>query len=468
MARLNEYTSLVAVKEREKNHIKILYTKDGKIKRFKTNIYVKDAGLFNEDKIYRKTNAIAPNDYQTDKTKLDNKQLRIESIIEGYVNKHHDKPTPEQVENLLTTYKEESKVNYSTIQGYLEDYHKLYEKKERNKKSVVNAVKSGYEQFCTYKNMDYSFDDIGEEFFKDLINYLLFNKPKNQKQSGTPNHLLTAQVIFDDRFGMNNNTLLKRLDALMSFFKWAINKGVNLDYEKLKLILKNVKKELQISEFTNLEFAFKKREDVKLLSSSEFDGALQDDSYIEFSAGQEVSRSVSKEILIRSKDYFVISILTANRISDLKLIKRHHLEMGKQKAQKTNNEFLLNSNQTIKDLLEKHDYTLGMSDQKYNKCIKVFLKQFYQNFLQRLEKVWVKEIRGKYEQYKEVEYHTLAASHSGRRSFASILYNEGRYPKRMIMSFTGHTSEQEFDKYIQLSPIDDIQEVSEFLNINYI
>ncbi|MFC5269449.1 hypothetical protein [Adhaeribacter terreus] len=118
----------------------------------------------------------------------------------------------------------------------------------------------------------------------------------------------------------------------------------------------------------------KKREDVKLFSSPGFDAELHDDTYLEYSAGQEVERSVYKEVLIRAKNYFLISTLTANRISDLELIKPHHLEMGKQRAQKTKNEFLFNSNQTIKDLLEKHDYTLGMSDQKYNKCIKVFLK----------------------------------------------------------------------------------------------
>lgn len=469
MARLNEHTALVAVKERDKNHIKILYTKNGKVKRFKTNVYVKDATLFNQDKIFRKNNAVSPNEFQVDKTRLDEAQIKIETIVSDFNTQYQDKPTTDQIDNLILNYKEAIKINFTSITHYLNDYFKLFEARGRNGKSVVSAFKSSFEQFVAHKNLEYAFHDVDEVFFNDLVNYFLFTKPKNQNLAAEPVHHLVDPIAFDDRFGMNNNTLLKRLDVCMSFFKWAITKkGVKLDYEKLKEILKKVKKDLQISEYSNFEFAFKNREDLKSLASKEFDAALKDDIYVELAAGKEVNRPVTKQVLIRAKDYFVISALTANRISDLKLIKKHHLEMGKQKSQKTKNEFLLNSNRTIKELLEKHNYSLGMNDQKYNKCIKVFLKQFYNDFLKKEERVWIKEIRGKYEQFKEIEYYKLAASHSGRRSFASILYNEGRYPKRLIMSFSGHTSEQEFDKYIQLNPVEDIQQVSDFMNINYL
>lgn len=470
MARLNQFTSLIAVKEKDKIHIKILYSKDGQVKRFKTNVYIKDAGLFKKDKIFKKNNAVNPSTYKDDQNKLDETQLKLESVIESFEREYNDKPTIAQLDALIKNYKDNSKKNYTYISDFWEEYLKNFHKRGRNGKSVINAFISGFNQFSEYTNKKYTFNDINEEFFEELVNYFLFKKPKSNKQViREPLHKLTEPVCFDPDFGMNNNTLMKRLDACMSFIKWAVTKkDIKVDYDKIKEMLKKVKSECQIDEYSNIEFAFKKRADIKLLGSPEFENIIKDDSYMESPDGQKRIRAISKEVLIRAKDYFLISILTANRVSDLRAIKKHHIVLGKQKAKKTKEEFLLNSNQTIIDLLEKYNYDIKMNDAKYNKCIKLFLKQFYKDFLKKEELVWVVERRGKYEQYKQVEFFTLAGSHSGRRSFASILYNEGRYPKRKIMQFTGHHSEQEFDKYIQLSPEEDIQEISDFMNINYV
>src|SRR5688572_11812661 len=122
MARLNEHTSLIAVTERDKNHIKILYTKDGKVKRFKTNVYVKNAKQFNQEKIFRKNNAANLGDFQADKTKLDEAQLKIESLVSEFISQYHDKPTIAQINNLILTYKEADKVNHSSIAIYLDEY----------------------------------------------------------------------------------------------------------------------------------------------------------------------------------------------------------------------------------------------------------------------------------------------------------------------------------------------------------
>ncbi|GAB3197706.1 hypothetical protein ABID22_000780 [Pontibacter aydingkolensis] len=57
-----------------------------------------------------------------------------------------------------------------------------------------------------------------------------------------------------------------------------------------------------------------------------------------------------------------------------------------------------------------------MNDGKYNKCIKVFLMQFYREYLKKVDRVWVVEWRGKYAQYQEVDNYSLAGNHSDRRS----------------------------------------------------
>ncbi|WP_242926945.1 phage integrase SAM-like domain-containing protein [Pontibacter vulgaris] len=469
---LGKHTSLIAVKEGDKVHVKVYYSREG-TKRYKTNVYVKNKAQFDKGNKFTKNNSLNPQNFKDDEDKIIKVQGKIERIIQLFFDEHLDKPTAAQLDDLIANYKEESQRNYTFISDYLAEYVEIFEEKNRNSKSVVKAFASAYTQFCQFQNRNYKFNDINEKFLSDLIDYFLLHKPKSTKYDvGKPNHLLSKsqpeQSEFDTNFGMNNNTLLKRLDAFRSFILWAQKmKGINIKYDTVSDALKKVKSEKKIVGYTNIEFAFKKREDLKLLASEEFESIIKDDIYIEHSKGKKLEKGVSKELLVRAKDYFVVSILTANRISDLRNIKRHHIELGKQKAKKTNAEFLLNSNQTIVDLLEKNSYDLNMNDGKYNKCIKVFLRQFFTEYLKKVDRVWVVEWRGEFAQYKEVEYYSLAGSHSGRRSFASILYNEGRYPKRKIMQFTGHSSEREFDKYIQLSPEEDIQEVSDFMNINY-
>ncbi|SFH41752.1 phage integrase SAM-like domain-containing protein [Pontibacter chinhatensis] len=470
MARLDEHTSLIVVKEGAKLHIKIYYSRDG-IKRYKTNIYVKDKVQFIKDKGFRKGNALSPASFQEDKSRLDELQLKIETLIDDFLREHLVKPTAEQLDALLENHKGSSQKSYTYICDFLREYTENFNSKERNSKSVVRALDSALTQFWSHKNRKYYFNEIDEKFIGDFIDYLLFEKPKRLSNSKTdirrPSHHLHSPVVFDHEFGMNNNTLVKRLDAFRSFIIWAINnKGVNIDYNKVKEALKKAKKDKSITEYTNIEFAFRTMDDVKLLASKEFENTIKDDTYVENVSGAEKPKGVSRDVLIRTKDFFIISILTGNRVSDLRAIKRHHVSMGKQTAKKTKGQFLLNSNKSVLQLLEKHDYNMNMSDPKYNKCIKVVLKQFYQNFLHQKDKmVYVIERRGRHEQVQEVEYFNLAASHSGRRSFATIAYHESNKSKRSIMQFTGHTSEKEFDKYIQLAPEEDIKDFADFMSI---
>lgn len=468
MARLDEHTSLIVVKEGNKLHLKIYYSRDG-IKRYKTNVYVKDKAQFMKDRGFRKSNAVSPETFQEDKARLNDLQLKIETIIDDFLREHLVKPTAAQLDTLLETYKESSQKSYTYVCDYLEEYTGSFDRKERNSKSVVRALGSALTQFWSFNNRKYFFNEIDYKFINEFVDFLLFHKPKRQtceQEPAEPSHRLTTPVTFDQGFGMNNNTLLKRLDAFRSFIIWAINtKGVNIDYNKVKEALKRVAKDRDISGYSNVEFAFRTMEDVKLLASMEFEESIKDDTYPEHINGVEKSKGVSRNVLIRAKDFFVISVLTGNRVSDLRAIRRHHVDLGKQTAKKTKGQFLLNSNKSVVALLEKYDYNMNLSDAKYNKCIKVVLKQFYTDYLQRHKRVYVVERRGEYEQVQEVEYYTLASSHSGRRSFATINYHSNTKSKRAIMQFTGHTSEKEFDKYIQLTPEDDIKDFAVFMSL---
>ncbi|AMM52420.1 hypothetical protein TH61_16200 [Rufibacter sp. DG15C] len=470
MARVGEHTSLIVVKEGDKNHIKVYYSRKG-VSRFKTNVYVKDKSTFLKDNELRKSNAINPLSFQDDKKKIYDFQLKIEEIIEEFEKEHLQKPTKVQLDSLLLNYKDKKQRVYTFIGDYLSEYALTYQKKdERNEKSLYLAFSSALFQFFTYKNRKYYFTEINRKFIEEFIDYLLFLKPKRESNSQageTPLHELGKSVKFDARFGMNNNTLLKRIDTFRSFIIWAMReKHVSLDYPKIIESFKSVIKEKNIGEYSNIEFAFRRMVDVRKLGSEEFESMIKDASYQELNNGSIKERGVGRDILIRAKDFFLISILTGNRLSDLKAIKEHHVFLGKQTAKKTKNQFLLNSNASAIQLLEKHKYDIKMPDSKYNKCIKVVMKQFYHNLLKEKDKMVVQiERRGNHEQVEYVEYYTLASSHSGRRSFATIAYHESGKTKRAIMQFTGHTSEKEFDKYIQLEPEQDKEDFATLMTL---
>ncbi|PVY43138.1 phage integrase SAM-like domain-containing protein [Pontibacter virosus] len=468
MARLDEHTSLIVVKEGNKLHIKIYYSRGG-IKRYKTNVYVKDKAQFIKDKGFKKNNALNPSSFQDDKKKLDELQLKIETIIEEFEREHLVKPTATQLDALISNYKENSQKSFTYISDYLQEYINIIDGKERNSKSLPKAVESALSQFWDFKNRKYFFNEIDEKFISEFIDFLLFYKPKRVKASSSlpkPVHHLNSPTTFDSQFGMNNNTLLKRLDAFCTFVKWAMRvHKIEVDYAKIKDAIKDNISTKRITKYSNIEFAFRTVDEVRLLASQDFENSITDDYYPEYINGVEKMKGVSSNVLIRAKDYFIISILTGNRISDLRAIKAHHVALGKQTAKKTQGQFWLNSNESVHKLLRKHNFDMKMSETKYNKCIKVFLKQFYRNFLKQEDKlVYIFERRGNYEQVEQVPYFSLAESHSGRRSFATIAYHAGK-SKRSIMQFTGHTSEKEFDKYIQLEPEKDMKDFADLMSV---
>ncbi|MFB9864108.1 phage integrase SAM-like domain-containing protein [Rufibacter immobilis] len=460
------YTSLIVVKEGNKNHIKIYYSHEGII-RFKTNVYVKDKDQFSKDRDFKKSNAVSPSTFQVDKEKIEDIKGKLDAEIKDFEKEHLQKPTKAQLMSLINSYKAQTQRTYTYVSDYLTEYNLSFEKKDDNQKSLYSSFCSALFQFFTYKNRNYFFKEIDKRFIQEFIDYLLFKKPKISdvtKIDGEPVHQLNDDepIKFDPRFGMNNNTLLKRLDTFKSFLLWVgREKKIKLDYTTITKAIKDVTSQHNISEYDNIQFAFKRMDEVRKLAEKQFEDLIKDDRYEELRNGEIKFRGVSRDILIRAKDFFLISILTGNRLSDLKAIKKHHVILGKQTAKKTKNQFLLNSNESAIQLLEKHNFSLKMPDTKYNKCIKVFMKQFYHDYLNQKDNTVIQiERRGKHEQIEMVEYYTLASSHSGRRSFATIAYNESDKTKRAIMQFTGHTSEQEFDKYIQLEPEQDKEDMA--------
>ncbi|MEG1544912.1 MAG: recombinase, partial [Tannerellaceae bacterium] len=59
-------------------------------------------------------------------------------------------------------------------------------------------------------------------------------------------------------------------------------------------------------------------------------------------------------------------------------------------------------------------------------------------------------VRGTENTIESYEKWELIGSHTARRSFASNMYNSGRFTTVQIMSITGHASEKSFLGYIKM------------------
>ena len=100
-------------------------------------------------------------------------------------------------------------------------------------------------------------------------------------------------------------------------------------------------------------------------------------------------------------------------------------------------------------ILEKYDYHLPhLSNQKFNK----YLKELFQK-LEYDEKIKKTMRYGKEIVQSEDFLYDRISSHTARRTFITVMKNEG-VPDKVIMSYTGHRSIQNFNLYYKPSDMD--------------
>ncbi|MDV3560671.1 integrase [Elizabethkingia anophelis] len=155
-----------------------------------------------------------------------------------------------------------------------------------------------------------------------------------------------------------------------------------------------------------------------------------------------------------ARDWLLISCYTGQRVSDFMRFSTDMITSSINKngdemyflnfvQQKTKNTIHLPIHPKVLDVLKrrKGNFPKGMSEQHYNELIKRVCKDAgidelcYGGVNNNGRKV-----------FKEYPKYELVTSHIGRRSFASNHY--GRIPTPLLMTATGHGTEQMFLKYI--------------------
>lgn len=170
----------------------------------------------------------------------------------------------------------------------------------------------------------------------------------------------------------------------------------------------------------------------------------------------------TQDYLSNAKDWFIIGLRTGFRISDFLELTEENLIDGfiEKDTVKTGFPVIIPLHDQVLSILEKKngDFPRKISDQNFNKYIKEVAKESgLTTTVQgaRMTKIEItdkngkkktisRKVVGKYPKYE------LVTSHICRRSFATNLY--GKIETLTIMKITGHQTEQQFLRYIKITP----------------
>lgn len=451
------------IKTKKGYHIKVMYSFNGVVKRFSTGVFI-DNMTASQKKVL-KAGAIKYNWFKTgDYDYLNKFANKLDFEISKYIDEYKTKPIPDNLEELIN-----GKNNVPTnqiksitdlVDAYIickkKDFESLdiLQKDQRKKLERLKNIYNTLFFYCQVKqNRFIPVEDLVEPiFWIDFLKFLLFNKPRDLTDiAGIPKHNL-VEVIgeseFDPGYGISNSTVDKWLRDLNTILNWCdSNSFIKENLKSIKKIQKDSVKKSGINQHRNLEAALRKKE---------FDWFKKDEFEMHIKPAKIDGKLVSRDGLIKAKDLFLGMTILGCRFEDFSSFNEINIIQRGQVAAKTVRRYEANINSTFLRLMEKHNYDFKISNQQFNRRIKEVFRQFYVFFKTKEDvtdrdlKYVVETHRGRYTSSKVVYKYQKIGAHSARRSFATMAYLDGHFPKQMIMEFTGHKSEREFDKYINL------------------
>lgn len=281
---------------------------------------------------------------------------------------------------------------------------------------------------------------------------------KTIKEKTRQHYRSTKNKILDYEEYSNKKVLLKDID--LSFH------GDFLDFLKKKQLLGNNTIGGYINEIKNFCRSAKRKGIVvnKDFESRDF-YSPKNETFDTYLNDNEINRiynqSLEHDYLRNARDWFIIGLRTGLRVSDLLKLEKKYIEDDfiNWTTKKTKFPVIIPIHSQVKKILEDRggDFPRPISDQKFNDYIKLVSKESgiteviegakrvnFQIKKGEIVENLSRKKRGNYPKYE------LISSHICRRSFATILY--GKIDTLTIMKITGHKTEQEFLKYIKITP----------------
>jgi len=300
--------------------------------------------------------------------------------------------------------REEFNIEFKKVEKSINDFFKIYDlfvdEKREDQTDQANSLttisryeynKTLLEDFRDKTSYNIRFNTINKDFYNAFIKFCV----------ETRNH--------------SANTLSRNIGLFKTFMYWALlNKFTYNDEFKN---FKNIKK------FITNEVALTK-EQVNEIKNFDLE---------------------NNQKLIRVRDLFVFGCSTGMRYSNYSKVKKNDIRDGfinvidvKDKSKSLS----IPLNKYSNEILEKYEYRLpAISNQKFNDYLKeLFLKMDYTEIIKKTMRYGNDIIETESPLYGRI------SSHTARRSFITIMKNEG-VPDKVIMSYTGHKSIEVFNNY---------------------
>lgn len=296
------------------------------------------------------------------------------------------------------------------IKSFIELSHK---KKSRNntpiKKRTIQHYNTTLKKILAFQDFTKKkllLNQIGLEFHRDFIEYL------ENEQNLNPN---TIGGYIDDIKLFCSNADKKRLDVLS-------------DYKLQEFYTPS----------NNTKDIYLKEEEISLIYNKTFK-----DDYLD-----------------NARDWFVIGLWTGLRVSDLLSLTKENRngDFIIQENYKTGCEVVIPIHEQVKAILNKRngEFPRRLSDQKFNDYIKIVSQKAGITEIvkgAKMDKMIIEKDGKQKTIYRkktgEFPKYELVSSHICRRSFASNLF--GKLSSSVIMSLTGHKTENQFNKYIKIT-----------------
>lgn len=364
-------------------------------------------------------------------------------------------------------YKNYLEINNSLIMFSQFIQEQIYSPDSKNLKLTSKWLREKYNDFFGFENPKLKPEEIDNEpYFTDYYyHYISINKKiKGQVKNGknlVTNTIkgYTTMIKCWKKFNVYNKSIdiklkdidLNIFDRFVTFQESNQKLGsgtINTNINKLKAILRfAMQKKIEVSQdFIHGTFTYTAVESQSIyLNDDEINKILN----LEFSSGSHLDNA---------KDWFIIQLFSAVRISDLFLLSTNHFEKEfiELTTIKTKREVVIPIFSPTRKVLAKNKGKLPrkISDAKYNEYIKLICKEAGVTDMVRGSKfITIGKGKNKMKRKIEDDYPKwqLVTSHTCRRSFLTNASQHAGVTLVDLLAISGHTNTNMLEKYIKTS-----------------
>jgi integrase len=298
--------------------------------------------------------------------------------------------------------------------------------------------------------------DVKPDLIADFNSWIIFREQTNQISQGrikryrsTLNHLLNFHKTLPTKVFLDELDVhyIQMLTSYLISKKNLLNSTTVSVIKVVKAFLKDMRNKYpSISEYHFKTLKFSKDPDPPAIVFNE-----DELKKIE-------SAELTRDSLIRTRDFLIVHIHTLFRISDYKNVEDYNLDLNKKVIEiyqkKTGEPVRVPITSKVESILKKYDNKLPkISEQKYRENLKELCRVVGIDDLIEIVRYSgnqrIVEVKPKYE---------LISSHTARRTGITLLIKKG-VPMSMIMRISGHRSIETLMKYVRLTQEEAIDSV---------